>query len=334
LAYRKQCILYHPDKHTGVTAKEAAQRKFELIHKAFEVLSDPVLRLLYDLYGERGLAENLQLIPRDRSPEEIRRGYEKRHFEAEELKRRVQTNARSHIKATIDMSPLFIRDPYMKEAMARQPIGLAALLIDLNRVFIIQSVEFPIGRQDRLVLAGSVESANGIGMPRLTATYQKQLGGTSLGQLQVGLGTARYANVAITKHFGSKLFTQLAGTIGQTHEASIFGCIFTVGRYLTKNTVATLSWKEGTTSGLQLNVETVRHDSNFTTSFQLNESLGLAVEVKYGHQTSKKTRLKVGLDCSLNPGISFGAERKLNKYTYIGSTWHWTYFQGIRLTFK
>ena len=317
-----------------MTAKEAAQRKFELIHKAFEVLSDPVLRLLYDLYGERGLAENLQLIPRDQSPEEIRRSYEKRHLETEELKRRVQTNARSHIKATLDMSPLFIRDPYVKEAMTRRPIGLAALLIDLNRVFIVQSVEFPIGRQDRLVFAGSVESNNGIGMPRLTATYHKQLGETSLSQLQVGLGAARYANLAITKHFGSMLFTQLTGTIGQTHETSIFGCVLTVGRYLTKNTVATLSWKEGTTGGLQLNVETVRQDSNFTTSFQLNESLGLAAEIKCGRQTSKKTRLKAGLDLGLNPGISFGAERKLNKYTYIGSTWHWSYFQGIRLTLK
>lgn len=315
-------------------SKEVAQRKFELIQKAFEVLSDPVLKMLYDLYGEQGLVENLQMISREKSLDDIRRDYEKRQIEKSELERRFRTNVQSHIKATVNLSPLFIRDPYTKETFLREPMGLASLISELNRVSIVQSVEFPIGKRDRLVLGGSVESINGIGHPRLTASYQKRLSETSSSQFQVGLGTAKYMNVAVTHHFGSLLYGQIAGTLGQIHDRSILGCVFTVGRHLTKNTVATLSWKEGSSNGLHLNLDTVRHDSNFTTSFQLNESLGLAITFKYGRQTSKKSRVKTSIDVGLNPGISFGAERRVSKYTYLGSTWHWTYFQGITLSLK
>lgn len=328
------CVLYHPDKHINGLAKEAAQRKFELIQKAFEVLSDPVSKMLYDLYGEQGLAENLQMVRKERTVEEIRYEYEKQKVEKEEIERRTRTNARSHIKATIDASPFFLGDPYAKEAMARRPIGLAALLIDLNKFSISQYVEFPIGKRDRLLLGGLVESANGIGVPRLTATYQKQISNMASSQLQVGLGTARYANLAFTKHFGSILYGQVAGTIGRANDESILGFIFTVGRHLTKNTVATLSWKEGSASGLYLTFDTVRQDSNITTSFQMSDSLGLAIAIKYGLQASKRTRIKAGVNVGLNPGISFGAERKLTKYTYLGSTWHWTYLQGITLSLK
>jgi hypothetical protein len=328
------CILYHPDKHQDALVKEAAQRKFEQIQRAFEVLSDPILRILYDLYGEQGLAEHLQLTPKEITQEEIHYEYEKRKLEKEELERRIKTNARSHIKATIDASPLFLDDPYTDEVMVKRSIGLAALLIDLNKVSISQSVEFPVGERDRLILGGVVESMNGIGMPRLTATYQKQLNDTISGHLQVGLGLSRYANVAMTKRFGSILYTQVAGTIGKINDEPILGCIMTIGRHLTPNTLATLSWKEGSASGLYLNFNTVREDSNISTSFQLSESLGLDIAVKYGLQVAKKTRVKAGIHVGLNPGVSFGAQRKLSKYTYLGSTWDWTYLKGITLSLK
>ncbi|XP_064194219.1 dnaJ homolog subfamily B member 4 [Anguilla rostrata] len=50
-AYRKQALKWHPDKNKAANAEE----KFKEIAEAYEVLSDPKKREIYDQYGEEGL---------------------------------------------------------------------------------------------------------------------------------------------------------------------------------------------------------------------------------------------------------------------------------------
>jgi DnaJ family protein A protein 2 len=53
-AYRKKAFEWHPDKHEG-EKREEAQEKFKDIAHAFEVLSEPRTRDIYDRFGEEGL---------------------------------------------------------------------------------------------------------------------------------------------------------------------------------------------------------------------------------------------------------------------------------------
>ena len=50
-SYRKLAMKYHPDKNSAPGAEE----KFKEIGEAYDVLSDPKKKQIYDQYGEDGL---------------------------------------------------------------------------------------------------------------------------------------------------------------------------------------------------------------------------------------------------------------------------------------
>ncbi|VDN16481.1 unnamed protein product [Dibothriocephalus latus] len=52
-AYRRLALRWHPDKNPN--NKEEAEHRFKLLGEAYEVLSDPRKRELYDLYGKEGI---------------------------------------------------------------------------------------------------------------------------------------------------------------------------------------------------------------------------------------------------------------------------------------
>jgi len=55
-AYRKQALKYHPDRNPD---NPEAEQEFKKISEAYDVLSDPQKRQMYDQYGEAGLAQGM-----------------------------------------------------------------------------------------------------------------------------------------------------------------------------------------------------------------------------------------------------------------------------------
>ena len=53
-AYRKLAMKYHPDRNQGDGAAKA-EEKFKEAKEAYEMLSDPQKRAVYDQYGHAGV---------------------------------------------------------------------------------------------------------------------------------------------------------------------------------------------------------------------------------------------------------------------------------------
>ncbi len=62
-AYRRMARKYHPDLHEDEKEKETAKQKFQQVQAAYDVLSEPEKREMYDRYGE-----NFQQMPPGGSP--------------------------------------------------------------------------------------------------------------------------------------------------------------------------------------------------------------------------------------------------------------------------
>eukprot|EP01083_Nonionella_stella_P186961 685878_1 len=58
--YRKLARQIHPDKHPD--EQEKYHQKFQELQKAYEVLSDPHKKQLYDRYGEAGLKGGINIF--------------------------------------------------------------------------------------------------------------------------------------------------------------------------------------------------------------------------------------------------------------------------------
>ncbi|KAK1939538.1 protein with DnaJ domain, DNJ1/SIS1 family [Babesia divergens] len=54
-AYRKLAMQWHPDKHPDPSSKQKAEEMFKNVSEAYDVLSDPEKKKIYDQFGEEGL---------------------------------------------------------------------------------------------------------------------------------------------------------------------------------------------------------------------------------------------------------------------------------------
>ena len=93
-AYRSQARSHHPDLPSNRDNPDAAGR-FKLINEAYEVLSDPRKKMLYDRFGKRGLSEAFK----DWVPPEQRKRRPKEHggHEAE-----LETGAGSNVASIFE----------------------------------------------------------------------------------------------------------------------------------------------------------------------------------------------------------------------------------------
>nr|XP_012329018.1 dnaJ homolog subfamily C member 11 [Aotus nancymaae] len=199
-AYRRLCMLYHPDKHRDPELKSQAERLFNLVHQAYEVLSDPQTRAIYDIYGKRGLEmEGWEVVERRRTPAEIREEFERLQREREERRLQQRTNPKGTISVGVDATDLF--DRYDEEYEDVSGSGFPQ--IEINKMHISQSIEAPLTATDTAILSGSLSTQNGNGGGSVNFALRRVTSAKGWGELEFGAGDLQ------GPLFGLKLFRNL-----------------------------------------------------------------------------------------------------------------------------
>ncbi|XP_053431466.1 dnaJ homolog subfamily C member 11 isoform X1 [Nycticebus coucang] len=334
-AYRRLCMLYHPDKHRDPELKSQAERLFNLVHQAYEVLSDPQTRAIYDIYGKRGLEmEGWEVVERRRTPAEIREEFERLQREREERRLQQRTNPKGTISVGVDATDLF--DRYDEEYEDVSGSGLPQ--IEINKMHISQSIEAPLTATDTAILSGSLSTQNGNGGGSINFALRRVTSAKGWGELEFGAGDLQ------GPLFGLKLFRNLTPRCFVTTNCALQfssrgirpGLTTVLARNLDKNTVGYLQWRWGIQSAMNTSIVRDTKTSHFTVALQLGIPHSFAL-ISYQHkfQDDDQTRVKGSLKAGFfGTVVEYGAERKISRHSVLGAAVSVGVPQGVSLKVK
>ncbi|NP_001086042.1 DnaJ heat shock protein family (Hsp40) member C11 S homeolog [Xenopus laevis] len=230
-------MFYHPDKHRDPELKKQAEQLFNLVHQAYEVLSDPQSRAIYDIYGKKGLEmEGWEVVERKRTAAEIREEFERLQREREERRLQQRTNPKGTISVGIDATELF--DRYDEDFEDIPGSGFPQ--IEINRMHISQSIEAPLTATDTAILSGSLSTQNGNGGGSINATLRRVTSAKGWGELEFGAGDLQgpLFGLKIFRNLTPKCFFTTNGVLQFSSRGIRPGLTTMLARNLDKNTMS------------------------------------------------------------------------------------------------
>ncbi|KAH8333301.1 hypothetical protein KR074_008568 [Drosophila pseudoananassae] len=344
-AYRKQSRIYHPDKHLDPDSKKKAEIMFNRTKRAYEVLSDPHQRAIYDSVGEKGLrTEGWEIVHRTKTPAEIREEYERLAQAAAERRLQQRTNPRGNITINVNATEIFA--PYDDTEMPRVEIGSMS---------IAQSIEAPITRKDMIIMSGNLYSSNGNGSGGFVVAGRRLLNkgwlelcagagnGFLLGLKGKSLHKGRVLIVAYLKYryfLGGRTLTQKLTLNGGTNlnfrDNGVIPALFsTLAVQLDKHTMGSLTLNAGPQSSMSTQIDHSKENYSLSTSFVIGTPhvyFGLSYTRKLMENELKlKLATKVGTFGFLG---EYGVEKKVSKYSSVTATVSIGVPSGVILKFK
>ncbi|KAI4464843.1 dnaj subfamily c member 11 [Holotrichia oblita] len=264
-SYRRLSRLYHPDKHVDPKQKEKAEIIFNKVKTAYEILSDPHRRAIYDSLGVKGLeTEGWEIVQRTRTPAEIRAEYEQLAEERAERKKQQQTNPHGAITVNINATDLF--NPYDDLALDDLDILSDSLIpnIEVSGMSFNQSVEFPLTQKDTCTLSGQLHTQNGTGTGGINLKFAQYNF-----SIQVGLPHS-YISMSYTKKLLNQELKLRIAIKGGT-----FGGIFEYGieKRVSKHSNVSAAVAVGMPTGVKLKIRLTRANQVYSFPIHLCEEI-------------------------------------------------------------
>ncbi|XP_061392034.1 dnaJ homolog subfamily C member 11 [Musca vetustissima] len=323
-AYRKLSRLYHPDKHTEPENKQKAELMFNRTKKAYEVLSDPHKRAIYDSVGDKGLrTDGWELVQRQKTPAEIREEYERLAEAAEARKLLQNTNPRGNVTINVNATEIF--SPYDESDFPH---------IEVSSMSIAQSIEAPLTRRDTLTLSGNLVSSNGNGSGGFVVCGRRLLNKGWL-ELDVGAGNGLLLGVKGGRTLSSLVTLNAGASTNFRDNGVVPGLFTTLGVQLDKHTLGSLTLNAGGQASMTTQIDRNTERYAWSTSFVIG-SPHIYFSIAYTHKMIEnelklKAVAKVG---TFGFMAEYGAEKKISKYSSVLAAVSIGVPTGVILKFK
>jgi DnaJ family protein C protein 11 len=331
-AYRQLATTYHPDKAQDETLLADAALAFHRIQEAYEVLSDPLKRDIYDVYGLEGVRSGLELSIPGKTPEEMRREFESAREKRKKEDVDAAVNFRGQYVFRVDATALV--SPY-DSSLPRTP--------ELKTVSMNSGIDIPIesakdwgplaSESDTLHLGGFVYVRGDQGGGSFLAGYKRVYADYTTFELHgmAGLKTLVSAQTSV----------QLSPLAGATMAASWqpgkgLGLQVITSRQLGDATNGEISWVVGPReeAGMAL---ALTHRPNDLTQVSGKVEVGAATGItlrgarRIGEDITARAGVKVG---STGVECDIGASRRLSELSTAGLTVVTGYKKGVLLRIR
>nr|SVE70323.1 EOG090X03AJ [Daphnia similis]SVE70947.1 EOG090X03AJ [Daphnia similis]SVE72210.1 EOG090X03AJ [Daphnia similis] len=314
-AYRRLSRIYHPDKHTDALRKKEAEVLFNKTKKAYEVLSDPHKRAIYDSLGTKGLeTEGWEIVQRTKTPQEIREEYELLAQQKEERRLLQRTNPKSSISVSIDATELF--NPYEDEYDEFGSDGFPSIVV--KGMNFSQSIEAPLTLNDTAFLSGQLSTHKGSGSGSVNVSLRRITSPDGWAELEMGFGSGLSLAAKGFRNLTRRIFTNISGIVTSTDRGLTLGFVSTLAHQLDKNTVGYLTYKASGPSSMSTMV--VKDTSRYRA--QVNFVLGIPhsyFAITYCHKLEKHDgRLRGAIKAgTFGAMVEYGLERKVSEHSSL-----------------
>ncbi|XP_058066430.1 dnaJ homolog subfamily C member 11 [Anopheles bellator] len=314
-AYRNWSRVFHPDKHGNGENKQKAELLFNRTKKAYEVLSDPHQRAIYDSLGVKGLeTEGWEIVHRTKTPSEIREEYERLARDREERRLQQKTNPRGNISVHINATDFFSRydDEFYDSGFLPS--------IEVSGMSMSQSIEAPLSRTEIATLAGSLHLQNGVGSGSFLLSG-KRLINKGWFEVDCGAGNGPVLGAKGSRNITNRIFFTGGTTFHFRPNSIIPGLSGTVAVQLDKHTLGYLTYN----AGLQNSMSTVVERNTEKYHYNLNATLGIPHCYVAATYTRKLVEQGLKLRIAVKGGTfgvlsECGAEKKVSKYSAVSAT--------------
>lgn len=309
-AYRKLSRIYHPDKHTDSNSKQNATALFNRTKRAYEVLSDPHKRAIYDCVGEKGLqTDGWEIVHRTKTPAEIREEYESLARAREERKLLQRTNPRGNITINVNATELFA--PYDDNELPK---------VEVSSMSISQSIEAPITLKDTVTMSGNLQSSNGTGSGNFLISGRRLINKGWL-ELDLGAGNGPLVGMKASRNLSQKVFCNGGLSLNFRDHGVVPTFVTTLAVQLDKHTVGYLTYNASTQSSMSTSIESQSEKHAWSTSV----SIGVPHCYLSASYTRKLAQYEMKLKAAVKVGTfgfltECGAEKKVSKYSSVVAT--------------
>ncbi|XP_050501435.1 dnaJ homolog subfamily C member 11 isoform X1 [Diabrotica virgifera virgifera] len=319
-AYRRLSRIYHPDKHVDPELKEKAEIMFNKTKKAYEVLSDPHRRAIYDSLGTKGLeTEGWEIVQRTKTPAEIRAEYEQLAEERAERLKKQATNPTGNVTIAVNATDLF--NPYYDEFLDEEyesDFLTQFPNIEVSSMQFSQSVDFPLTQKDSCTLSGQLQTQNGTGGGGINLSWRHIFSHKSWAEMEMTAGSGPALSFKGFRTLTRRFFWN-GGTILQfTPEGIRPGVMSTLAMQVDKHSVGYLSYQGGVRSAFTTQIirDTERNRYNFSIQVGLPHSFVL---LQYTRKIlSQELKLRIAIKAGTFGGvIEYGAEKKISKHSNL-----------------